>query len=244
MRHLDLTLPSAAANLACDEALLDACDQHGGSEVLRFWEPRECFVVVGYSNQVAREVNLEACRQAGIGIFRRCSGGGTVLQGPGCLNYSLVLRFAGHPSLGTISGANQHIMAAHRDALAGLLRRAVEVQGFTDLTLDGLKFSGNAQRRKRHALIFHGTFLLHFDPALMERFLAMPSRQPEYRRSRPHRTFVTNLNVPAAAVKEALRAAWGAREPLPAVPDYEPLITGKYGRDDWNLGCLGTIQPR
>jgi len=36
MRHLDLTLASAAANLACDEALLDACDDGSGPEVLRF----------------------------------------------------------------------------------------------------------------------------------------------------------------------------------------------------------------
>jgi len=235
MQHLDLTLPSAAANLACDEALLDACEDGDGAEVLRFWEPRECFVVVGYSNEVAREVNLAACRQAGVGVLRRCSGGGAVLQGPGCLNYSLVLRMEGRPPLDTITGANRHIMERQRDALAGLLRRPVEIKGFTDLAAGGLKFSGNAQRRKRRALIFHGTFLWHFDLTLMDRFLKMPSRQPDYRQDRPHDRFLTNLDAAAPAIKDALRAAWAAHAPLPRAPDCQRLMVEKYGREDWNL---------
>jgi lipoate-protein ligase A len=235
MQYLDLTLASAAANLACDESLLDACEDGSGAEVLRFWQPEQCFVVAGYSNEVAREVNLTACRQAGVGVFRRCSGGGTVLQGPGCLNYALVLRIDGHPSLGSITGANRHIMELQRSALAGLLRQPVEIKGCTDLAVGGLKFSGNAQRRKRHALIFHGTFLLHFDLSLMDRFLQMPSRQPDYREGRPHHGFLMNLNIAAPAIKDALRETWAARTPLTHPPDCQRLIAQKYARDDWNL---------
>ncbi|HEX4119154.1 MAG TPA: lipoate--protein ligase family protein [Verrucomicrobiae bacterium] len=235
MHYLEITLPSPAANLACDEALLDACEEGSAPEVLRFWEPRECFVVAGFSNAVAREVNLEACRQAGVGVFRRCSGGGTVLQGPGCLNYSLALKLDGRPELDTIPGANCHIMARHRAALSALLNRPAEVRGFTDLAIGELKFSGNAQRRKRCALIFHGTFLLAFDFSLMENFLTMPSREPEYRRGRPHAHFLMNLNVPAQAVKTALRDAWSAAEELGNVPDCRRLVAEKYSRDDWNL---------
>jgi lipoate-protein ligase A len=235
MQYLDLTLSSAAANLACDEALLDACEESGRGEVLRFWEPKECFVVVGYSNEVAREVKLAACRKAGLEVLRRCSGGGTVLQGPGCLNYSLVLTIQEQTPLATIPGANRHIMAAHRTALSGLLRQPVEVQGCTDLTLGGLKFSGNAQRRKRRALLFHGTFLLRFDLTLMDCYLNLPSRQPDYRQGRPHGSFLMNLDVPASAIKEALRETWKARARLPDAPDWQRLMTEKYGREDWNL---------
>ncbi len=94
MKHLDLTLPSPAENLACDEALLDWREENGGEEILRFWESPETFVVVGYANKIATEVNVENCRAKQIPIFRRCSGGGTVLQGAGCLNYALILRIA------------------------------------------------------------------------------------------------------------------------------------------------------
>jgi lipoate-protein ligase A len=235
MYCLDLTLPSPAANLACDEALLDACEEDSGAEVLRFWEPRDYFVVAGYSNTVAHEINLEACRRAGFGIFRRCSGGGTVLQGPGCLNYSLALGITGRPELETIPSANRHIMSRHREALRAALGRAVEVCGVSDLAIGGLKFSGNAQRRKRRALLFHGTFLLRFDLGLMEKILTMPTRQPDYRIGRPHAQFLMNLDAPTPAIKTALRDAWRADADLGTPPDCRRLIVEKYSRDDWNL---------
>jgi lipoate-protein ligase A len=235
MYYLDLTLPSAPANLACDEVLLDACQEDSGAEVLRFWEPRDYFVVAGFSNAVSREANLEACRRAGVGVFRRCSGGGTVLQGPGCLNYSLALSITGRPELETIPAANRHIMARHREAVSAAVGQAVEIRGLTDLAIGGLKFSGNAQRRKRRALIFHGTFLLQFDLGLMEKFLTMPSREPEYRQGRPHAHFLMNLNAPALAVKTALRDAWLAATELGTVPDCRRLVAEKYSRDEWNL---------
>jgi lipoate-protein ligase A len=235
MKCLDLTLPTPAANLACDEALLDACEEQQGGEVLRFWEPRDYFVVAGYSNHLALEVNGEACRREKVGMYRRCSGGGAVLQGPGCLNYSLILKIDGNDSLQNITAANCHIMGRHKDTLTSLLGRPVRVQGHTDLALDGLKFSGNAQRRKRHALIFHGTFLVNFDINLIEKFLPMPSRQPEYRQGRSHGLFLMNLPVSVDEIKQALRKGWSAETPLEALPDYEKLIAEKYSRDEWNL---------
>jgi len=62
MKHLDLTLATPAENLACDEALLDWCEEgHRADEILRFWEAKEYFVVIGYANKAATEANLSAC---------------------------------------------------------------------------------------------------------------------------------------------------------------------------------------
>jgi lipoate-protein ligase A len=234
MKYVDLTLPAPSANLACDEALLDACDDCPGAEILRFWEPRHYFVVLGYANRAAVEVNLAACRAEGIGVYRRCSGGGTVLQGPGCLNYSLVLDIAGDAALQSIASASRHILERQRRALAGVLGRTVRIAGITDLSLGSRKFSGNAQRRKRRALLFHGVFLLRFDISMMEKFLPMPSRQPNYRLDRPHGQFVTNLDVPASLVKAALREAWGAAESCPSPPALPAELEQKYAGDEWN----------
>jgi lipoate-protein ligase A len=232
---LDLTLPSPAANLALDEALLDAGEADASGEVLRFWESAEYFVVVGYSNRVAGEVHASACRANGVPIHRRCTGGGTVLQGPGCLNYSLVLRIDRRPPLSTITAANCHIMGRHKEVFSLLLNRPVKVQGHTDLAVDGLKFSGNAQRRRRRALLFHGTFLLDFDLPQVEKFLPFPSRQPDYRAGRSHHSFLTNIKLNREAVKKSLQRTWGAETPLSILPDYEALVAERYARDDWNL---------
>jgi lipoate-protein ligase A len=237
LRWLDLTLPTPAANLACDEALLDQAEAHGGAGVLRFWESALPFVVLGYANKWREEVNSEACRARGVPVLRRCSGGGTVSQGPGCLNYSVILRIDAEPGLSSITGANRFVMERNRRALASLLGRAVTVEGHTDLAVDGRKFSGNAQRRKREWLLFHGTFLLNFDFALMEKLLRPPPRQPEYRRGRPHAEFLTRLSLSAQTVKSALRGAWGARAPHTDVPHERitRLVEEKYSREEWNL---------
>lgn len=235
--HLDWTSPAPEANLACDEVLLDQCEANSGPPVLRFWEAPELFAVVGYANHVATEVEVEACRAAGVPVFRRCSGGGTVLQGPGCLNYALILPLAFDPALASISETNRFVMDRHREVFSGLTGSSVEIQGHTDLAVGKLKFSGNAQRRKRRAVLFHGTFLLHFDLGTMQRLLRFPSKPPDYRQGRAHARFVTNLNLPAATVKIALSRCWNAHQPLSDVPtkEIDALTRSRYSLDSWNL---------
>jgi lipoate---protein ligase len=241
MKHMDLTLPSPAENLAGDEALLEWCEAGDGEEVLRFWEPGEHFVVVGYANKIATEVNADACLAKGIPIYRRCSGGGTVVQGPGCLNYSLVLRITADGPLHNIAVANQYILRRNRAALATLnapvTTRNASVRGHTDLAICDRKFSGNAQRRRKQFLLFHGTFLLDFDLALISELLPLPSKQPAYREHRSHADFLTNLAVPANDVKAVLRKAWEAEEPLPHPPreKIRKLALEKYATREWNF---------
>jgi lipoate-protein ligase A len=249
MKLLDLTLPSPAENLACDEVLLDVAEAGDGGEILRFWEPREHFVVVGYANKVATEVNVAACEARGIPVLRRCSGGGTVVQGPGCLNYTLILRITADGPLHNIGVANQFIMRQNRAAIAtlnsqplGAAKRGgdgstlnVAIRGHTDLAISERKFSGNSQRRRKHFLLFHGTFLLNFDLALVSELLPMPSKQPDYREHRAHAEFLTNLNAPANEVKAALRQAWKAEKPLDRpLEKIAALARQKYATLEWN----------
>ena len=237
MKLCDLTLPTPEENLACDEALLDLCEAGGSDELLRFWAPPQYFVVVGYANKAATEVNLPVCRELGIRVLRRCTGGGTVLQGPGVLNYSLVLRIDESGPCHSIPATNQFILERHRDALAGLVQAPIEWRGQTDLALGGLKFAGNAQRRRRRVLLFHGSFLLHLDLGLLAKVLPQPSRQPAYRGNRSHAEFLINLNVPDHAIKAALSQTWHAAAPLDAIPldQIALLAREKYALDEWNL---------
>jgi lipoate-protein ligase A len=234
MRLLDVTLPSPQLNLACDEALLEACEEGGEHDLLRFWEPREHFVVLGYSSRIRSDVKLAACRQANVPVLRRCSGGGTVLQGPGCLNFTLVLRTADQGPTAGIRQTTAYVLERHQRALGSLLDRPVEVQGYSDLTVGGLKFSGNSQRRRQRAILFHGTVLLSLDLDLVERLLAMPELQPPYRRGRAHQAFLTNLEVGAADVKRALAECWGAKGAAQVpVQRAEELARVTYGSEAW-----------
>jgi lipoate---protein ligase len=238
LRLCDLTLASPEENLAFDEALLDqveATPEAGG--ILRFWEPDRPFVVVGYANQAATEVNLDYCRRHSIPVLRRCSGGGTVLQAPGCLDYSLILPFEYAAELAGIHTTNEFILQRNAVAISGAIGAPVQKEGDTDLAIDGIKFAGNAQRRKRRALIFHGCLLLNLDFDLLEQVLPMPSRQPAYRANRSHRDFLLNLKAAPAQVKSALISAWRATEPLRTIPHPETatLVHEKYRLESWNF---------
>ena len=117
-----------------------------------------------------------------------------------------------------------------------LLRAPVEIRGHTDLAIGGLKFSGNSQRRGKRFLLFHGSFLLHFDVELLERALPVPSREPDYRLGRSHVDFLMNLKIPVSLLKGALLKSWDAKETLAEIPwdRIAELARGKYTRDEWN----------
>jgi lipoate---protein ligase len=283
MKWLDAAYPSPAENLAGDEALLDLCEEEG-EEILRFWESRQHFVVLGYANKIESEVNVEECRRRGVPILRRCTGGGTVVQGPGCLNYNLTLRIPGSGPLLTVTGTNDYVMQRHSAAMEELLGMPVAVKGHTDLAFSlrsnparahfpkiaadkdspeknlcppeslassrmpheaediespeaWLKFSGNAQRRRRRSLIFHGTILCGFDLALIDELLRLPSKRPEYRGDRRHAEFVRNIPARIADVKLALQKAWKVTDRMEQLPEahLRSLVENRYGTDAWNL---------
>lgn len=237
MRFLDLTFPTPEHNLACDEALLHGCEEGGGDEILRVWESSRPFTVVGYAGKVAAEVNLPACRKPGIVVLRRCSGGGAVVQGPGCLNYALVLRTGGDNSLLGVRETNRAVLDRLKQALEPIVGPGIEIRGTSDLALRNKKFSGNAQYRKRRYFLFHGTFLLHFDISLIEKLLPVPVKQPAYREHRAHDDFLTNLNLPPDKVKKALRQSWTAGQEFKDIPfdAIERLARERYSTDEWNF---------
>lgn len=234
MHFLDLTLPTLAENLALDEALLLAAEAGRGGEVLRVWEWPSPAVVLGAGGILAEDVDEDCCRAAEVPILRRSSGGGTVLLGPGCLLYSVVLAYESSPALREIPFSYVYILDRVREALAGLLPDPTQA-GTSDLAADGLKFSGNAQQRKRTHLLHHGSLLYSFDLTQVSRFLRMPVRQPAYREQREHAAFLRNLPAEATEIKRRLRNVWEADRELKDWPREEVvrLVAEKYDRKDW-----------
>jgi len=224
-------------NLATDEALLLSAEEGAAHESLRFWSSDRLFVVLGHSRPAHDDVDVQQCRRDGIPILRRQSGGGTVLQGPGCLNYSLVLRMDRSKAFSTITGTTRAVLERHAAALIPFLNGRVSMEGNSDLALGGKKFSGNAQRRLTTCVLFHGTMLLDFDLPSLDRYLREPRQQPAYRRGRRHRDFVMNIPLTPALVRDLLASAWDAAGPAvdPPLPLAYRLVNERYGREEWNL---------
>ena len=236
MQYLDLTLPTAAENLALDEALLEEAETAATPiETLRLWEPQHPMVVVGRSSHVDVEVRVDVCRDLGIPVLRRVSGGATIVAGPGCLMYAVILSYKLRPDLRQLSQAHRHVLGMLASALTPLAS-GVQYRGTSDLALDQFKFSGNSARCRRENLLYHGTLLYDFPLDLIERCLAMPPRMPDYRERRPHGRFVTNLPLEATTIRKALASAFDAHELRTDWPaaDTARLVAEKYGQPEWN----------
>jgi len=236
MDFLDQTWPTPAENLAADEALLDSAEAGERGETLRFWQAPTHFVVLGHSNRLEDEVHSAACAALNVPILRRCSGGGTILQGPGSLSYTLILEIDARPELNTVTRANHFIMSRHARHLTEILGRETRVEGTSDLVLEGRKISGNAQRRRRSFLLFHGTLLLALDLELMELLVRLPTRRPDYRGNRSHTDFLGVIPAAPDALKDTWRRAWGAVSSGPQIipSQVRRLVINKYSLASWN----------
>ena len=254
LHQFDFAVASPAEQLAADEALLAAAERNESfSGAFRVWESTTPFVVLGRGSKVAEEVNQDRCREDHVSILRRTSGGATILTGPGCLMYTVVLRHEGDSRLATIDATHDFVLnttceALNASPLLGDIPCRVEKAGTSDLALregtdqqsaERRKVSGNAMRRARNWTLYHGTLLYDFDLALVGRYLATAPRQPDYRAARDHTQFVTNLPLSREAITQALLAAWNPHPPeAPSsamLGEIQTLVDEKYSLDGWNL---------
>jgi lipoate-protein ligase A len=259
MQRLELTLPTLAENIALDEALLEWAEAENEAwEFLRVWESPRPAVVVGRSSRVLQEVDVAACRDHGIPIIRRTSGGAAIVTGPGCLMYAVVLSYRLRPDLKDIGRAHRFVLGRFAAVLQGALGETalVHCNGTSDLLFDAStsagssvaracvggertprKFSGNSMRARRTHLLYHGTLLYGFELSLIETCLRMPPRQPAYREGRSHGEFVANLPVAREELVAAIDSAWPTDGQLSDWPSERvaSLVEKQFGLESWNF---------
>jgi lipoate-protein ligase A len=237
----------ARRQLARDEAMLQWADQVVerdeataiDTESLRMWQFDRPTVVLGRSSKINEEVNRGWCEEQQIEVLRRCTGGASVVGGPGCWMYSVVLRLLDETSIRKIDVAHDYVMQRVLSAIQQQLPGA-ERKGICDLTFENRKFSGNSLRVARHHLLYHGTILIGSDLDLIESCLEFAPRQPEYREQRSHRDFVGNIEIDPARLISDLAEQFGASKvpDTKAVPFIEEhtheLLRTRYEATEWH----------
>ncbi|MBN1870580.1 MAG: lipoate--protein ligase family protein [Candidatus Omnitrophica bacterium] len=206
----DISLPTPHENILYDEALLYLAEQEGSGEVLRFWESPELFIVLGRTSKEEEDLCIDKITQDQIPVVRRSSGGGTVVQGKGCLNYSLILSKTRDPRMADLRLSYHVILHKVIAALNACGVKAV-FYPVSDIALadSQKKISGNAQKRCKEFILHHGTILYDFNLESIKRYLKIPRDIPEYRQGRPHMDFVGNLPLPAGPIKDAIKNVFG-----------------------------------
>jgi lipoate---protein ligase len=263
MIAIDTEFPTPEQNLAFDEALIEVADHRSvdegsaetGREILRLWEMPSVCVVMGRSSKYEQEVNGIACEKHNVPILRRASGGASVVAGPGCLMYSLLISYEKRPAWRMLDIAHSEVMHRIREAVQRTMHALsipgiVQLDGTCDLSLHRQKISGNAMRCKRHWMLYHGTILYAIDLTWISKFLLDPPRKPTYRENRDHESFVTKLldpgsNVSPTSFRELLsqnvKSVWDAecdQRPIAflnaVATEQERLITVKYADPKWH----------
>jgi lipoate-protein ligase A len=236
MLYIDSILPTVAANLAVEEALLELAEQgNWDREYLRVWQAHEVFAVIGRGSKYSEEVDVSACEDAGISVFRRVSGGAAIVAGPGCLLYAVMLSLRLRPELQMVDVAHEFVMQEMVSALKPIAPQLTHA-GTCDLVIDDRKVSGNSLRVRREWLLYHGTLLLDMDLENIDRYLNHPPREPEYRQHRRHIDFVANIGCSAEVASQRLQQQWQAEASDAQLPlaMTDELVKQKYTQDSWN----------
>lgn len=170
-----------------DDQILNACHKQ---LVYQSWVPSELMVVLGRSNQAEQEAEVERCEKDGVPILKRYGGGGTVLLHPGCLVVS-VGAWVDSPYQNDLYFRllNDAIILSIQDQLPVDLGQ----RGYSDIVFGERKIAGTSLFRSRQYLLYQASLLIHDRMEEIETYLKHPTKEPDYRKARTHRDFLSCL---------------------------------------------------
>ncbi len=253
-RLLPLETNNAFMNMAIDEAILNSRIAGQVPNTLRFYRWQPSAVSIGKNQNPENEVYLDACKQLGIDVVRRISGGGTVYHDfEGEVTYSVIAKTA---DLGTgdITSVYFKIYEAITDALR-LLGVPADFSGgdaknCPNLTVNGKKISGSSQTITRGVVLQHGTVLRSVDLPKMFQLLKLKNASCTQAADIAKRKITsiqnelghkiqpdTIANALAQGFKAILKIQLEPSELTPSEVELaQKLYKEKYTTNEWNLG--------
>ena len=256
-RLLNMGKNNAAMNMAVDEAILLAQAEQP-NPTLRFYGWTQPAFSFGYFQDIAAEVDIDACRADGIELVKRMTGGGTVVHGWE-LTYTLILpRTDGEIS---VANAYQRIGQSLTQAFQKLGIPAQCYTGCPDtshadqnicltnpaahdvMSDNNRKLAGISVRRNRHGIMFQGYISLDIPPPeILTRVSETPDIQQMLREkstaiNTDGRSITRNALIQAISETFDLGIAFKSGKLSPAErKQAEILVKTKYATAVWNLG--------
>ena len=167
IRLLDTGSLSAAENMALDMIILEEVASGDSLPTFRFLQFKPDAALVGYNQDVELEIRRDFCREHGIDINRRITGGGGILFQESGLGWE----FFGQPGSEPFTGSFESILVRICSIAAeGISRLGVEAKfrPRNDIEIEGRKISGTGGVAISGAMMFQGTILIENE---IDRFL-------------------------------------------------------------------------
>ncbi len=171
-RVIDTGLRGCREQMAFDQALIECHKEGKIPDTLRFlsFPPS---VLVGRHQAISQELNLPACREAGVGIGRRITGGGALYLDEGQFGWELIFskQTLGLSNLGDVARALCEACAAGLSKLGV----AVKYRPRNDLEVEGRKIGGTGGFFDGDTIFYQGTVLVDMNGARMASLLNIPA---------------------------------------------------------------------
>lgn len=228
-RVIDTGTRPCRDQMAFDQALIEGHRAGTTPDTIRFltFPPS---VLVGRHQAISQELNLPACRAAGVGIGRRVTGGGALYLDEGQFGWEIVAdrRRLGLATLGEVA------KAFCEAAAAGLSRLGIDARyrPRNDIEVDGRKISGTGGFFDGETIFYQGTVLVDMDGARMASLLNIPAAKlarhgqtSGAQRVVTLRELFNGAPPPASEVKAALVASFA--EHLGISPEWGAILPGE-----------------
>lgn len=249
MNYLDLTTTDPAFNLAVEEYVFECLPKDRMYVML--WR-NDNAIIIGKHQNTHAQINSAFVEEKGIKVVRRLSGGGAVYHDLGNLNFTIIA-----DAQGTTLDFGRFC-----DMVIAALKKAgvhAERNGRNDMTIDGKKFSGNAQYLRNGRVMHHGTILFDSDMTVLSRALQVNPEKIKAKGVDSVRSRVTNVRpcLSEDMTMETFRALL-LQTILEQTPGDEYILTAddlaeierrkqaRYANWDWNYGHspLCTMEKR
>lgn len=172
-------------NLALEQYVFDDMDKN--QEYFMLWQNNNAIIIGKHQNTIS-EINQEYVKETGIQVVRRLSGGGAMYQDMGNLNFTFIVDDGKNLSNFDFSKFCTPIVKA-----LAKLNVTAEINGRNDITIDGKKFSGNAQYTKHNRIMHHGTILYNSDTSVVAKSLKVSRDKIESKGIKSVQSRVTNV---------------------------------------------------
>ncbi len=207
-RLLDTPPMTAADNMALDEVLLELKGRGRTPNTIRFLQFKPRCVLVGFHQSVPEEIRVDYCREHGIDINRRNTGGGAIFFDENQLGWEVICdKSFFNVTLPTVS-LFRTLCLPVISALERLGLKA-EFRPRNDIEINGRKISGTGGTESDDAFLFQGTMLVDFDADTMLRALRIPVEKLKAKEIDSVKDRVTCLNWELGATPglERIKAA-------------------------------------